>query len=91
MKYVDEYRDGNLARKLAAAIAEGLRLGGVLPVLKHIPGHGRANADSHLRLPTVDIDRATLEATDFAAFCPLKSLPPVRSPPPQVPQPPQVF
>ena len=60
---------------IAAAIAEGLRLGGVLPVLKHIPGHGRANADSHLRLPTVDIDRATLEATDFAAFCPLKSLP----------------
>ena len=49
--------------------------GGVLPVLKHLPGHGRATADSHLRLPVVDTDRATLEATDFAAFRPLSSLP----------------
>jgi beta-N-acetylhexosaminidase len=60
---------------IAAAIAEGLRSGGVLPVLKHIPGHGRATADSHLRLPVVNTDRATLEATDFAAFRPLKNLP----------------
>ena len=60
---------------LAAAIAEGLAEGGVLPVLKHIPGHGRANADSHLKLPVVHADRATLEATDFAAFRPLKKLP----------------
>jgi beta-N-acetylhexosaminidase len=44
-------------------------------VLKHIPGHGRANADSHLKLPVVNADRATLEATDFAAFRPLKKLP----------------
>ena len=47
----------------------------MLPVLKHLPGHGRATADSHLRLPVVDTDRATLEATDFAAFRPLSSLP----------------
>jgi beta-N-acetylhexosaminidase len=47
----------------------------VLPVLKHIPGHGRANADSHLKPPVVHADRATLEATDFAAFRPLKRLP----------------
>jgi beta-N-acetylhexosaminidase len=60
---------------LAAAIAEGLAEGGVLPVLKHIPGHGRANADSHLKLPVVHADRATLEASDFAAFRPLKKLP----------------
>ena len=60
---------------LAAAIAEGLAEGGVLPVLKHIPGHGRANADSHLKLPVVHADRATLAATDFAAFRPLKKLP----------------
>ena len=60
---------------IAAAIAEGLADGGVLPVLKHIPGHGRANADSHQRLPVVHADRATLEATDFAAFRPLKKLP----------------
>ena len=60
---------------IAAAVAEGLQDGGVLPVLKHIPGHGRANADSHQRLPVVQASRAELEATDFAAFRPLKSLP----------------
>jgi beta-N-acetylhexosaminidase len=60
---------------LAGAAAEGLRRGGVLPVLKHIPGHGRATADSHADLPVVDADRATLECTDFAAFRPLAGLP----------------
>jgi beta-N-acetylhexosaminidase len=60
---------------LAGAAAAGLAEGGVLPVLKHLPGHGRANADSHARLPVVDTDRATLEATDFAAFRPLAALP----------------
>jgi beta-N-acetylhexosaminidase len=60
---------------IAAAIARGLADGGVLPVLKHIPGHGRATADSHQRLPVVDTDRATLEASDFAAFRPLAGLP----------------
>ena len=60
---------------IAAAVAEGLMAGGVLPVLKHIPGHGRANADSHEKLPVVHADRATLEATDFAAFRPLKRIP----------------
>ena len=44
-------------------------------MLKHIPGHGRATADSHARLPVVNTDRATLEATDFAAFRPLAALP----------------
>lgn len=60
---------------LAGAAAEGLAEGGVLPVLKHLPGHGRATADSHLRLPMVGTDRATLESTDFAAFQPLCGLP----------------
>jgi beta-N-acetylhexosaminidase len=60
---------------LAAAVAEGLKAGGVLPVVKHIPGHGRATADSHLQLPVVAADRATLEATDFAAFVPLNGQP----------------
>jgi beta-N-acetylhexosaminidase len=60
---------------LAACIAAGLNDGGVLPVLKHIPGHGRATADSHLSLPVVSTDRATLEQTDFAAFKPLAALP----------------
>jgi beta-N-acetylhexosaminidase len=56
---------------VALAVAEGLKAGGVLPVVKHMPGHGRATADSHLRLPVVTADRASLEATDFAAFMPL--------------------
>ena len=60
---------------IAAAIAEGLMAGGVLPVLKHLPGHGRAAADSHQTLPVVDAPRAALEATDFAAFRPLAGLP----------------
>ena len=60
---------------VAQAVTDGLAEGGVLPVLKHIPGHGRANADSHLALPTVSADRATLERTDFAAFKPLNRLP----------------
>jgi len=60
---------------IARAVAEGLEQGGVLPVLKHIPGHGRATADSHFRLPTVDTGRKELERTDFAAFQPLADLP----------------
>ncbi len=68
-------REPGKVAAIAKAIAEGLQLGGVLPVLKHLPGHGRATADSHHRLPVVDTDRATLEATDFAAFRPLAGLP----------------
>ena len=60
---------------IARAVAEGLEQGGVLPVLKHIPGHGRATADSHFRLPTVDTGRKELKRTDFAAFQPLADLP----------------
>ena len=60
---------------LARAAAEGLMAGGVLPVLKHLPGHGRAAADSHLKLPVVEAARAELESTDFAAFRPLVGLP----------------
>jgi beta-N-acetylhexosaminidase len=60
---------------LAGAVAAGLREGGVLPVLKHLPGHGRAAADSHERLPVVQASRAELDRTDFAAFRPLASLP----------------
>jgi beta-N-acetylhexosaminidase len=60
---------------IARAVAEGLELGGILPVLKHIPGHGRATADSHLRLPEVKTAKDELERTDFAAFKPLADLP----------------
>ncbi|QDP26409.1 beta-N-acetylhexosaminidase [Bradyrhizobium cosmicum] len=61
--------------EIARAVTEGLEQGGVLPVLKHIPGHGRATADTHFKLPTVDTPRDELERTDFAAFKPLADLP----------------
>lgn len=60
---------------LARGVAEGLLAAGVLPVVKHIPGHGRATADSHLALPVVEASRADLSATDFAAFRALNDLP----------------
>jgi len=69
---------GNEPGKVAAiarAVTEGLEQGGILPVLKHIPGHGRALADSHESLPRVENPRAELERTDFAAFRPLADLP----------------
>nr|WP_086935437.1 beta-N-acetylhexosaminidase [Azospirillum sp. B510] len=68
-------RDPALVIALARATADGLLAGGVLPVIKHIPGHGRAFADSHAELPVVEADRATLEATDFAPFRALADLP----------------
>jgi beta-N-acetylhexosaminidase len=60
---------------LGRAAAEGLIAGGVLPIVKHIPGHGRAGADSHLALPVVDTDHATLSATDFLPFRHLADMP----------------
>jgi len=59
----------------ARATADGLLAGGVLPVIKHIPGHGRAVADSHKHLPEVAADLDDLRATDFAPFVALADLP----------------
>lgn len=59
----------------ARAAAQGLLAGGVLPIMKHMPGHGRAVSDSHMELPTVTAPRAVLDATDFAAFAALADLP----------------
>ena len=61
--------------ELGGAVAEGLLAGGILPVMKHIPGHGRAMADSHLALPVVDTPLDELQAFDFAPFRALKHLP----------------
>lgn len=61
--------------ELGRAVANGLLDGGVLPVLKHIPGHGRAQADSHLDLPVVEDDLAALTACDFEPFKALNDLP----------------
>jgi beta-N-acetylhexosaminidase len=60
---------------LGRAAAEGLIAGGVLPVMKHVPGHGRAGADSHQALPVVEASLAELEARDFAPFRALADLP----------------
>ena len=56
---------------LGKAVVDGLLMGGVLPVIKHIPGHGRALVDSHHELPRVDADLATLRASDFPPFAEL--------------------
>ncbi|WRH61143.1 MAG: glycoside hydrolase family 3 N-terminal domain-containing protein [Fuscovulum sp.] len=60
---------------IARAVAEAHLAGGVLPVVKHMPGHGRSTADTHHDLPTVTEEAATLEATDFAPFRALNDLP----------------
>ena len=61
--------------EIGRAVAEGLMAGGVLPVMKHIPGHGRAACDSHLGLPVVEASRAALAAQDFRPFRALADLP----------------
>jgi beta-N-acetylhexosaminidase len=61
--------------ELARAQADGLMDGGVVPVLKHIPGHGRARADSHLELPVVETRLEELRQTDFVPFKALADLP----------------
>lgn len=60
---------------LGRAVADGLLAGGVLPVVKHVPGHGRAAADSHHDLPVVAAAAAELERTDFVPFRALADLP----------------
>jgi len=60
---------------LGRAVAEGYIDGGVLPVIKHIPGHGRAGVDSHASLPVIRASREELSATDFAPFKALADMP----------------
>jgi beta-N-acetylhexosaminidase len=67
--------DADAIAVLGRAAAEGLIAGGVLPVIKHIPGHGRAKADSHHELPVVTASRADLDAVDFAPFKALSDMP----------------
>ena len=56
--------------KIGHPVVEGHLAGGVFPVVKHIPGHGLAQMDSHLELPRIDASENTLSAIDFAAFRP---------------------
>jgi beta-N-acetylhexosaminidase len=67
--------DPERVARIGRAAARGLLDGGVSPVMKHIPGHGRARADSHLELPVVEASRAELERVDFAPFIANADLP----------------
>ena len=61
--------------RLGRAVCDGMLAGGVLPIVKHIPGHGRAQVDSHRDLPQVDATREMLIASDFAPFRTLSAMP----------------
>lgn len=60
--------DPGVVAALGRAMAEGLMAGGVFPVIKHVPGHGRATVDSHHRLPVVHGSLDELAASDFRPF-----------------------
>ena len=68
-------REPKIVATLGRAGAEGLMAGGLLPVMKHMPGHGRATADTHLELPTVNASLKELMHHDFAPFQALNDLP----------------
>jgi len=65
----------SVVSEIGRAASDGLLSGGVLPVIKHIPGHGRAGVDSHKDLPIVDAGLDDLEKTDFEPFRHLNSMP----------------
>lgn len=67
--------DPALVARIGRAVANGLLAGGVLPVVKHMPGHGRSEMDTHLDLPTVRVPEAELRAVDFAPFRALADVP----------------
>lgn len=65
--------DPKTVAELGQAAADGLKAGGMLPIMKHMPGHGRGMADSHHELPVVTVSRAELEAHDFLPFVAMKN------------------
>lgn len=67
--------DPGVVSALGRSTMDGLLAGGVLPVIKHVPGHGRAKADSHLALPRIEATRAELERIDFLPFKQLSDAP----------------
>ena len=67
--------DPAMVARLGRAVADGLIAGGVAPVIKHIPGQGRAAVDSHYVLPVVEADLDSLSRVDFAPFVALADLP----------------
>lgn len=68
-------RDPDTVARIGRAVAEGLMAGGVLPVMKHMPGHGLSHVDTHHDLPTVDVSHEELTAVDFSPFRALRDLP----------------
>lgn len=67
--------DPEVVIRLGRAQVAGLQAGGVLPIMKHLPGHGRADVDTHLALPTLEEDLDTLLSTDIRPFKALSGLP----------------
>lgn len=67
--------DPDRAARLGRAVCDGLLAGGVLPIIKHMPGHGRARVDSHKALPRVEANAAELSRHDFAPFRELADMP----------------
>ncbi len=67
-------RDPEVVEKIGAAVIDGLLAGGVLPVIKHMPGHGRAFCDSHHDLPRVETSLEELSNTDFKPFAGLNNV-----------------
>ena len=68
-------RNPEVVARIGRAVAEGLMAGGVLPVMKHMPGHGLSHVDTHHDLPMVDASHDELIAVDFAPFRALRDLP----------------
>ena len=69
------HRDADLVARLGRAVHDAYLQAGVVPVVKHVPGHGRTGVDSHHGLPRIRTDRATLEASDFLPFRALRDAP----------------
>ncbi|WP_027134691.1 beta-N-acetylhexosaminidase [Geminicoccus roseus] len=67
--------DPEVVSRLGRKVADGLLAAGILPVIKHLPGHGRALVDSHMGLPVVEAGRDDLAARDFRPFQALADLP----------------
>ena len=67
--------DPRSVARLGRAVADGMRAGGIVPAVKHLPGHGRAEADSHAVLPHVDAPLNALRARDFVPFRTLRDVP----------------
>ena len=67
--------DPRAVARLGRAVADGLLAGGIVPAIKHLPGHGRAEADSHAVLPHIDAPLEALRARDFVPFQALRDLP----------------